>query len=227
MSNPSNMKRYLRQLLEDIACATANVSTPYPDTPNEIWDWISDEEEEQTAPRILLEEWTGIKKEQLPPEEQLTDEQIHLLYPAFKEMLDEYNWMMVFQIEVPERLKYKALRENFDQEAIQKRWHMGFFELCKEGTLQGRCGLGEEYCQCRFYAELFAGMVDEDLSPEEERARALEIETQHLKRKYGSDWMKYYPYHLDPEYDDEYGNPYDYGLGDGEEDDIDDDWWRK
>jgi hypothetical protein len=69
-------------------------------------------------------------------------------------------------------------------------------------------------------------MIDEDLSPEEERARYLEIEIRHLKRKYDDDWIRYYPYHLDPEYDDEYGNPYDYDFGDDEEDE-DDNWWRR
>jgi len=38
--------------------------------------------------------------------------------------------------------------------------------------------------------------------------------------------MKYYPYHLDKDYDDENGEPYNYGLDD-EEDDEDDDWWRR
>jgi hypothetical protein len=103
---------------------------------------------------------------------------------------------------------------------------MGFFELCRSGTPHGTCALGE-HCQCRFYEELFAGFVDEDLSPEEERARALDCEITHLKRKYGDDWEKYYPYHLDPEYDDESGNPYDYGFGPDDEEDDGDDWWRK
>ena len=38
--------------------------------------------------------------------------------------------------------------------------------------------------------------------------------------------MKYYPYHLDPNYDDENGNPYNYGLEDEDEEDDDDRWWR-
>ena len=67
-----------------------------------------------------------------------------------------------------------------------------------------------------------AGYVDEDLSPEEQRARRLEIEIEHLKKKYDEDWEKYYPYHLDAKYDDEHGRPYDYGLGLGDEDDRDD-----
>jgi hypothetical protein len=40
------------------------------------------------------------------------------------------------------------------------------------------------------------------------------------------EWLKYYSYHLDPEYDDEYRNPYDYGFG-VDDDEDDDDWWRR
>jgi hypothetical protein len=36
--------------------------------------------------------------------------------------------------------------------------------------------------------------------------------------------MKYYPYHLDANYDDEYGNPYNYGFDTGDIDDEDDEW---
>jgi hypothetical protein len=222
------MDKYLTQLLADIANATANVQSPYPEreSPVELWEWIPDEEEDQTATRRQLEDWTGIRKAQLPPENQLTDEQILLLFGALKKMLHEYNWMFVLQIQVPERIQYRALRDNFDQEAICKRWHMGFFELCKKGTPHGECGLGE-YCHCQFFADMFAHMSDEELSPEEERRRHLEIEVQHIKRKYGDDYMKYYPYHLDAEYDDENGNPYDYGFGEDSDEEEEDDWWRK
>ena len=107
-----------------------------------------------------------------------------------------------------------------------KRWHLGFFEHCRPGTEHKKCALSE-YCQCAFYAELFSGFIDEDLTPEEERARALEIEVNHIRKKYGDEWMKYYPYHLDANYDDENGDPYDYGFGDEEDDEEDDSWWRK
>ena len=52
------------------------------------------------------------------------------------------------------------------------------------------------------------------------------METKHLKQKHGDDWMKYYPFHLDTNYDNENGNSYNYGFGDEEEDEKDD-WWRK
>ncbi len=221
------MQNYISQLLADIAQATENVSWPYIQKESyNLWEVVPDEEEEKTAPLRQLEEWTGISKAMLPPAEMLSDEHVQQLLAALKKMLDVYNWSFVLQIEVPERIQYAAIRDNFDQEAKLKQWNMGFFELCRPGTAHGKCALGE-YCQCAFFAEFFKDMIDEDLTPEEERARALEIEVRHIKRKHGSDWMKYYPYHLDKNYDDENGNSYDYGFGEEDEDDENDNWWRK
>jgi len=218
------MERYVEQLLADIIASTENVDWPYHEREAGICDWVPDEEEERRAPRRPLEEWTGIQKLQLPPVERLSDRQVRRLLKALKTMLNAHNWSFVLQTRVPERVQYAAIRDNFDQEATIKHWHMGFFQHCRPGTPHGECALGE-HCQCRFYEEFWAGFVDEDLSPEEERARHLEIEVAHLKRRYGEDWQKYYPYHLDPEYDDEHGNPYDYGFGELNEPDPDD-WWR-
>ena len=164
----------------------------------------------------------------LPPPEMLNDEQVNYLLLALKKMLDAYNWSFVLQTQVPERIQYATIRDNIYQPAKVKRWHMGFFALCRPGTEHKKCTLGE-YCQCAFYAEFFSGFIDEDLSPEEERARHLEIELKHIKRKYGDEWMKYYPHHLDKNYDDEDGNQYNYGFDDDYQDDDegDDNWWRK
>jgi hypothetical protein len=147
----------------------------------------------------------------------LNDEQVHLLLEALIQLLNTYNCCFVLQFAVPERIQYATIRDNFNQDVKVKTWHTGFFAMCKQDTEHGKCTL-KDFCQCAFYAELFADCIDENLSPEEERARALEIEIQHLKRKYGEDWMKYYPYHLDKEYDDENGNPYSYGWEDGGDD---------
>ena len=218
------MERYLEQLLEDIKYAANNIAWPYPPVKDDTLFWISQEEDEQTALKRGLEDWTGINKDQLPPARLLNDDQIHLVFNALKKMLDEYNWSFVVQIEVPERIQYETIRENFDQEANVLRTHYGFFEACRPGTVHKTCSLGE-YCHCAFFKEMFKDMIDEDLTPEEERARELEIEVNHIKKKYGDSWMKYYPYHLDPDHDDEDGNSHDYGMG--SEDDDNDDWWRK
>ncbi len=134
---------------------------------------------------------------------------------------------LYFRLKFLSVFQYATIRDNFSQQAKIKRWHPGFFELCREGTAHGHCALAE-YCECSFFAEFFSGMSDKELSPEEERARELECEITHLKKKYEEDWKKYYPYHLDAAYDDENGNPYDYGFGNDEEDeDSSDDWWKK
>jgi len=212
------MERYVEQLIEDIFHAAENVRWPWRPEELGLEDWISDDEEEATAPRIPLEEWTGIRKIQLPPDERLSDTQLHRILEALKRMLDAYNWSFVLQIAVPERIQYRTIRENFDQVAKKKQWHMGFFELCAPGTSHGMCALGE-FCHCSLFEELFKNFSDEELSPVEERRRHLEIEIVHLKKKHGREWEKYYPYHLDPEFDDEFGNPYDYGFGEMDEQD--------
>ena len=218
------MKKYLDQLLADIDHATENISWPFAETELQLHDWLSPEDEDRTAPVRNLEEWTGIEKIQFPPEQMLDDEHVRQLLRALNKMLDAYNCCFVLQIEVPERLQYETIRQNFDQEVKVKRWHMGFFETCHPNTKHGECAL-KEFCQCAFFADLFSDFVEENLTPEEERARELEWEITHLKKKYGDEWMKYYPYHLDADYDDENGNPHDYEFGD-EEDDSDD-WWRR
>jgi hypothetical protein len=217
------MHRYLHQLLSDILYATNNVSLPFTEKELQWNEWISEEEENKTAPVKNLQEWTGITQDMLPPNEMLNDEQVIQLLEALKKMLDAYNCHFILQTQVPERIQYNVIRNNINQQVKVKRLHMGFFQLCVDGTEHKQCAL-KEYCECAFFADLFADMIDEELSPQEERARQLEIEVRHIKRKYEDDWMKYYPYYLDEKYDDENGDFYNDGF---EKDDEDDDnWWR-
>jgi hypothetical protein len=218
------MKDYIHQLLDDIQLATEHITFPFADQPQSVHDWLSPKEEDSIAPIRNLEEWTGISTDMLPPSEMLTEKDIHQLLESLKKLLSACNCEFVLQTVVPERIQCETIRQNFNQDVKVRQWHMGFFELCKPGTVHETCPLGQ-HCQCAFYTDLFKDMVHEELTPEEERARELEIEVQHIKRKYGDDWMKYYPYHLDPEYDDEHGNPYNYGI-DTDEDEGDDNWWR-
>ena len=222
------MEKYLKQLLSDIAYASENISWPYVRKESyDLCDWVSEEEEEQNAPIRQLEDWTGIRKEMLPPQEMLSDEQIDVLFKALNKLLDACNCMFVVQIEVPVRVQYATIRDYWEQSCKVKNQRMGFFDYCRPGTEHGKCAFGEQYCHCAFFAEMFKDMVDEDLTPKEERARELEWEIDRLKKKYDDDWMKYYPYHLDPKYDDENGNPHDYGFGDEDDEDEGEDWWRK
>src|SRR5687768_3881479 len=107
------MEKYLDQLLSDITYSTENVSLPFIEKELHLNDWVSEEEEEKFAPVRNHEEWTGIRKEMLPPEEMLDDEQILCLLNALKKMLDAYNWSFVLQTQVPERIQYETIRVNF------------------------------------------------------------------------------------------------------------------
>jgi hypothetical protein len=218
------MQQYLAQLLNDIEEATQHVSMPFAEKEVSLHDWLTPEEEETNAPTRNLPEWTGITPDMFPPATRLTDDEVHRVLEAVKKMLEAYNCHFVLQTEVPERIQYETIRQNLNQEVKVRQWHMGFFEMCKSGTQHKTCTLGE-HCQCTFYQELFKGYIHEELTPEEERVRALEIEVKHIRNKYGDDWMKYYPYHLDKKYDDENGKPYNYGFDDEQEEE--DDWWRR
>jgi hypothetical protein len=219
------MQRYLKQLIDDISNVIENATISAKGEVFDLHDWIPEEEEDQFARISNLHQLTGISQDMLPPADMLNDKQIICLLDALQKMLDMCNCSVVLQTEVPAAIVYETIRNNFNQDIKIKRWHMGFFELCEPGTEHKKCMMGE-YCQCAFYADLFSGCDDEILSPEEERSRALDIELQHIKRKYGDDWLKYYPYHLDPNYDDENGMPYNYGFDEDEEED-DDNWWRR
>jgi hypothetical protein len=89
------MQNYIDQLLADIAYAAGNVSLPFIDTELHLHDWMTDEEEDMTAPVRDLEDWTGVRKEMLPPVERLNDEQVSNILTALKKMLDAYNWSFV------------------------------------------------------------------------------------------------------------------------------------
>lgn len=196
------------------------------------YDWSdikSEEEELRTAKKQSIAAWTGISKDALPPHEMLSDEELENLYEALSDMLDEYNMSIVFVFTLPVRIRYQVLRKYYDQERAMLQWNTDFFDVCPTEQTYDQCLLGEG-CHCRFFDELRAGWIENELTPEEDRELELEMEIKHLQRKYGDEWIKYYPYHLDMDYDDEFGNPYDYGLGSIDEEDDeedDDDWWKK
>lgn len=199
------MDEYIEFLVMEIDSARARACFPSTGESTDWIDWISDEEEDRIAPVRSLEGWTGISACQLPEAELLNYNQLHKLLEALKEMLNAYNCWFVLQTNVPEHIQYKALKDNFDQPVKVKRRHMGFFKFCRPGIEHRKCALGE-HCQCEFYELLLSGFEEDNRTPEEQRRAELDIEVRHIKRKYGADWKKYYPYYLDPDFDDD-GNP--------------------
>ena len=194
-----SIDRYVVQLVEDLQSAIDMLTDPEPSETISFEDIVSDEEEERSAPRRQLEEFTGISKDQLPPQGKLTDYHIELLLGPLIELLNQCNWFFILQTTVPSRVQYHTIRENFSQEIILKRFNMGFFKLCEDGTKHTKCALGE-YCQCKFYDDFFSGPEPIEIAEDES---IQQIEIQHLKRKYGDRWFKYYLYYFDREEEDE------------------------
>jgi hypothetical protein len=223
------MNRYLEQLHAEIAHAIQNV--PKPPIPSEgldIWFFISYEDEMRASRHKPLEEWTGISADAFPADDLLTDDQVEALYNAASGMLSAYNMHIIFHLcDTPVRAQYRVMKAFWNQQLPMLQHNDGFFETCTDGNRIELCLLGDK-CHCRFFREQFPDTDNEPITPEEERAMELDIEIRHIRKKYDDDWMKYYPYHLDPDYDDEYGNPFDYGFGDlNEDEDDDDNWWRR
>jgi len=211
-----SLQRYINQLLADIEVATQNVPEPWYPLEEEADDdefgvlpWMEDPE---NAPKKSLEEWTNLKKEQFPPESRLTNSQVSTLLSAIKHLLDAYNCSAVFQIEVPDRIQYRVIRERFRQEVPMLKANYFFFEFCdKKGQSdRSECLLGEEYCHCAFFEAFFEEFEDEQ---EDTDYNIDPYEEYMLKRRYGDNWRKYIAYEDDLDFGDFL-----------EEDDLDEDF---
>lgn len=161
------MENQLQPLLAKVEFATHHVQVPW----NEdavIYgpEWKTEEEERRTAPRKPMEEWTGIPKSQLPPDEELTDEQVTALFEALEKMLSAYNASPLFQFDVPDRVKYRAIRANFDREMPFLQWHDHYFEFCTPGQEHFTCALGD-YCECGRMANFLLTFRNDDALPKD------------------------------------------------------------
>jgi hypothetical protein len=92
------MQKYINQLIEDIQYAKANIQKPWIVLKEgyEFDEWLSEEEDKKQAPIRNVEDWSGIKKEQLPPEDRLSDEQVEALFKALDKLLSEFNVILWF-----------------------------------------------------------------------------------------------------------------------------------
>ncbi len=212
------LQRYIDQLLADIEVATSNVPDyehPWEEQTEEEFGLLPWMEDPDNVPKKSLEEWSGLKKEQFPPESKLTDEQVSVLLEAIKTMLDAYNCSAVFQIAVPERIQYRVIRARFNQKVPILKANYFFFEFCdkRDGhTDRSQCLLGEEYCHCAFF-ETFFERFEEEEGVEDDLAID-PYEEYMLKRRYGDRWYKYIRYE-----EEDFGGEDDFEFN---EDDFDD-----
>ncbi|MBE9512058.1 MAG: hypothetical protein IMY71_14410 [Bacteroidetes bacterium] len=118
------MERYIEQLIEDIRHSATRVQPPGElwedvdmDNPNEVKD-ISFVEQYINGEPQQLSLIIGIGKEQLPPPNQLRDTQVTLLLNEMVQLLRKFHFVPDFPEKAPDNLRYKVLRDHWDDEHV-------------------------------------------------------------------------------------------------------------
>lgn len=151
------MQNYISQLLSDLDAAKKNVPAPidyallYPDHPAFSYglDYIV---EWEMAPDYPMDDLFGIKAEQLPVDDKLSDKQVEDLVEGILDLWATFNIVADIPDDaIPPRLVYKALKN---------RWEKGTTRYMSEGTTHvefchyepEECPWGMEFCSCKEFA---------------------------------------------------------------------------
>ena len=153
MTPPSNqMDQYLDQLIEDLGEIVQQVPPPGAiwsgvdmTNPNETED-IAHVEQSQNGESKPLSKIVGVEKIVLPPVERLTDAQADLLCTAMVSVLSVYHFIPDFPVGLPAKLKYKVLRDHWDQEQVAVTGGAVHIALCD--CVTSACPFPPEFCDC-------------------------------------------------------------------------------
>ena len=148
------MENYINQLLEEMESAKSNLpfkvnyALLYPNHPALIYglDYIV---EWEMAPTWKMEELFGIKKEQLPVAEKLTDTEIEKLNNGILDLWFAFNTIVEDLDErIPQRDLYKAFRNSWEEKTI-RYMPDGIYSLdfCEYST--EHCIWNAEFCACK------------------------------------------------------------------------------
>jgi hypothetical protein len=150
------MQNYISQLLTDMKAAEQNLPTNvdysllHPEHPAADYG-LNFLVEYEMSPRHSMDDLFGIKAEQLPPDDKLTDEQVKQLTDAILELWAAYNIVADFPEVVPLRTLYNVLKDYWTNETTQYvsegRIHLEFCHYVPE-----ECPWGSDYCTCKEFA---------------------------------------------------------------------------
>lgn len=139
------MDNYLTQLIEDMHIAATRV--PQSRVPEGEFDadYMMELEE---SPDRLMSYWFGLSKEQFPPSERLSPNQLELMADEFEELWAAYSFEPDFPEGLPAKVRYDLMREFLDHEC--SHWPGGWvqhFRFCSFET--ENCPFGIEFCKCK------------------------------------------------------------------------------
>lgn len=139
------MNLYLTQLITDMHLAATRV--PKSKIPEGTFD-PDYQDELEASPDYPMSHWFGLTKEQFPPSERLTDEQLELMANEFEQLWAAYSFEPDFPDGLPAKRRYELMRDYLDYEC--SHWPGGWvhhFEFCDYNT--ENCPFGIEFCKCK------------------------------------------------------------------------------
>ncbi len=101
-------------------------------------------------PLITMFDHFGLRPEEFPPAEQLTDEQLDELVFAIRRLWAAFNFTAVVPSVAPARIVYPLLLQRMTRPAMVMNFgHVGI-EFCQYEPAE--CPFGTEWCECKQYA---------------------------------------------------------------------------
>lgn len=153
MKNPKELDNYIVQLVQDMRSSALNLPNP-----GEISEFDSESLPEELQMFKDVEMYihgtakpigqiTGIDKDSFPELKKLNDAQAAFLLGEMMMLLMAYNFYPDFPEKLPEHIKYRILRENWNEEMIYTGSGQSHMEFCT--YIPENCPFPENYCQCR------------------------------------------------------------------------------
>lgn len=138
------MNHYLAHLISDMQAAATRV--PKSRIPEGTFDpdYMMELEESAKKP---MSEWFGMQKQEFPPSEKLTAEQLELMATEFEQLWAAYSFEPDFPDGLPAKRRYELMRDYLDEPT--QHWPGGWvhhFEFCEYDP--ANCPFGEEFCRC-------------------------------------------------------------------------------
>jgi hypothetical protein len=162
------MQAYVDQLLLEIENAKREEAHLIkPDRPfsleehfEEVERWL------ESDPAFTFSYYCGLRKEEFPPPESLSEEQLQQITAAFESLL--YNWNLSASIPevIPLSKAYELLISVLDEKVDIVDEGIMTFEFCAYDPPS--CPFGE-YCECREFYDSYEPDMDEDLFNEDEQ----------------------------------------------------------
>ncbi len=139
------MQKYLSQLIADMHKSAEKV--PQSRIPVGEFDPEYMMELEESGEKTMSQ-WFGLGKEQFPPSEKLSEEQLIQMAAEFENLWNAYSFYADFPEGLPAQRRYELMRDYLDHPT--QHWPGGWehhFEFCDYDP--ANCPFGNEFCRCK------------------------------------------------------------------------------